>query len=172
MIAFVGYIVTILLTNLGFHYITPIDIGFGFFSPMAIMAGAVFVVRDFAQRAVGHYVLAGMAIGCLLSYLLADPYIALASVASFSVSEITDWLLYTFSEKPFHKRVLWSSVAATPIDTFVFLYIVELNSPATFGLMVGCKLITAIGVYVYGIRKEQDHRRGTSADPLPCVRKF
>ncbi len=149
------YILTIYLVNLGFTVVPPVDLGFGLFSPMAIVVGLVFIIRDFAQRAVGHWVLLAMLLGCILSYYMADPFVAVASVASFIVSELVDWLAYTFTKKPFHKRVLISSLISTPIDTFVFLAIVNILSPATFVLMVVCKLLTAFGVYYHGQHKSK-----------------
>lgn len=149
---FAAYILTILLTNFGFAYIHPIDIGFGLFSPMALVAGAVFVVRDFAQREVGHKVLFGMVAGCLLSYFMADPFIAVASALSFAVSELTDWATFTVTKKNFYDRVLISSAIATPLDTLVFLSFIDILTPATFFLMLVCKLLTAFGVFYYGKR--------------------
>lgn len=144
------YILTIFLVNLGFSVVPLVDLGFGTFSPMAAIVGIVFVVRDFAQRAVGHWVWIAMLIGCGLSYWMADPFVAIASVTSFFVSEAVDWLLYTVTKKPFHKRVLWSSLLATPIDTAVFLFMIDLTNPATFIMMVACKMIAAFGIYWYG----------------------
>jgi uncharacterized PurR-regulated membrane protein YhhQ (DUF165 family) len=148
------YILTIYLVNLGFTHVPLVDLGFGLFSPMAIVVGAIFVIRDYAQRAVGHWVLAGMAIGCLLSYYLADPVVAVASVASFAVSELADWLMYTATKKPFYKRVLYSSIVSAPVDTGLFLFLIDLTSPVTFIMMVVCKLLVAIGIWWYGQNKE------------------
>ncbi|MGL5734036.1 MAG: hypothetical protein ACRCYS_04140 [Beijerinckiaceae bacterium] len=144
-----GYILSILILNLGFSYVPMIDLGFGLFSPMAILAGLVFVLRDYAQRAVGHYVLVGMATGAVLSFALADPFIAYASVAAFAISEIGDWLIYTTTKKPFHQRVLVSSVIATPIDTAVFLTMIDGMTIGTFGLMVLAKMVAAVVIWFY-----------------------
>lgn len=142
-----GYVATILILNLGFSYVPMIDMGFGLFSPMAIVAGAVFVLRDYAQREVGHYVLFGMAFGALLSFWLADPYVAYASVAAFTISELGDWLFYTITKKPFYKRVVISSLVSTPIDTFVFLYLIDGMTVGTFVLMVAAKLLAAAVIW-------------------------
>lgn len=148
------YILIICLVNLGFEHIPLVDLGFGFFSPMAAAVGFVFVIRDYAQRLVGHWVLLGMAFGGALSYYLANPAIAFASVTSFLISEIVDWIIFSVTKKPFHKRVLYSSLIATPIDTGVFLYIIDQVTLPTFVLMVLCKLIVAAGVWYYGKDKE------------------
>lgn len=141
------YVLSILVLNLGFSFVPMIDLGFGMFSPMAILAGAVFVLRDFAQRATGHYVLVGMAIGAALSFWLAHPVVAFASVAAFAFSEIGDWLIYTVTKKPFHQRVLISSLISTPLDTIVFLYLIDGMTAGTFALMVAAKMLAAVAIW-------------------------
>jgi uncharacterized PurR-regulated membrane protein YhhQ (DUF165 family) len=151
------YILTILVLNLGFSYVPMIDLGFGMFSPMAVLAGVVFVVRDFAQRQSGHWVLVGMAAGAGLSFLMADPFVAYASVAAFAASEVMDWLLYTVTKKPFHQRVLLSSLVSTPIDTAVFLTLINGMTVGTFVLMVAAKLVAA--VVIWYTHREPSHYR-------------
>lgn len=148
------YIFSIYLVNLGFSLVPPVNLGFGLFSPMALVVGLIFVIRDYAQRSVGHLVLLGMLVGCLLSYLMADPFVAVASAASFLVSELVDWWYYTISKKQFYQRVLISSLIATPIDTAVFLFLLDMNQPLTFVMMVICKLVAAFIIYYYGNRKQ------------------
>lgn len=154
-----AYVASILVLNLAFSYVPMIDLGFGLFSPMAILAGAVFVLRDFAQRQVGHHVLFGMAAGAFLSYLLADPFVATASVAAFVIAEGADWLLYTITKKPFKDRVLISSLVSTPADTAVFLLLISGLTTGTFVLMVLSKLIAAVAVwwYYHKFRKFEDY---------------
>lgn len=143
----IGYVVSIVVLNLAFSYVPMIDLGFGLFSPMAILAGAVFVLRDYAQREVGHYVLFGMAAGAALSFLMADPFVAYASVAAFVISELGDWLLYTVTKKPFHQRVLVSSLISTPVDTAVFLSLIDGMTTGTFVLMVAAKMVAALIIW-------------------------
>lgn len=150
---FLLYIAAIYFVNWGFSFVPPVDLGFGSFSPMAIVVGAIFVIRDYAQRSVGHWVLLAMVIGCIISYLMADPFVAIASAASFCISELVDWLNYTLLKKPFYERVLISSIIATPVDTAVFLFLIDLAESLTFVMMVVCKLIAAFGIYYYGTRK-------------------
>lgn len=142
-----AYVAAILVLNIGFSYVPMIDLGFGLLSPMALLAGAVFVLRDFAQRQVGHYVLYGMAAGALLSYLLADPFVASASVAAFVLAELVDWAIYTVTKKPFRERVLVSSLISTPVDTLVFLFIITGLTTGTFVLMVLSKMVAAVAVW-------------------------
>jgi len=143
------YVITILLLNFGFSYVPMIPTAIGLISPMAVLAGVVFVVRDFAQREAGHYVLVAMALAAVLTFLLADPFVAVASVVAFGLSEITDWLLYTLTKKPFHKRVMLSSLISTPVDTAVFLFLIDGLTVGTFALMVVAKLIAAAVIFFW-----------------------
>ena len=152
---FLLYIAAIYFVNWGFSYAPPVDLGFGLFSLMAIVVGAIFVIRDYAQRSVGHWVLLAMVIGCIISYLMADPFVAIASAASFCISELIDWLNYTLLKKPFYERVLISSIIATPIDTGIFLWLIDLAQPLTFVMMVICKLVAAFAIYFYGTCKSR-----------------
>jgi queuosine precursor transporter len=141
------YVGTVLILNLGFSYVPMIETAIGFLSPMAVIAGVVFVVRDFAQREVGHYVLIAMLVAALLTFGLADPFVAIASVTAFAFSEIMDWALYTVTKKPFHQRVLISSLISTPIDTAVFLYLINGMTAGTFALMIGAKMLAALYIW-------------------------
>lgn len=141
------YVLTVLVLNLGFSYVPMIDTALGLISPMAVIAGLVFVVRDFAQRDSGHYVLFAMLTAAILTFLLADPFVAMASVVAFGLSEVTDYVLYTITKKPFHKRVMVSSLISTPVDTAVFLGMISSLTVGTFVLMVLAKLVAAAVIF-------------------------
>ena len=143
------YVLTILLLNFGFSYVPMIETAMGLISPMAVVAGIVFVVRDFAQREAGHLVLLAMALAAILTFLLADPFVAVASVAAFAISELTDWGLYTATKKPFHQRVWLSSLISTPVDTAVFLWLIDGMTLGTFILMVLAKMLAAAFIYFF-----------------------
>ncbi len=91
------YISTVVAINMAFAYIPPVVLFDGtIFTIGSVIAGLVFVARDYAQREVGHKaVLALMAAAGLLSYLLADPFVAIASIAAFAISEISDYSVYS-----------------------------------------------------------------------------
>ncbi|MEM1106619.1 MAG: hypothetical protein AAGH87_09540 [Pseudomonadota bacterium] len=90
--------------------------------PLTLVTGLVFVFRDFVQRRLGQWVLAVMALAIAWSFYYAWPVIALASGVAFAVSEIADWVLFTFTRYRLSTRILLSSAAAAPIDTTIFLY--------------------------------------------------
>ena len=101
--------------------------------PLALVTGAVFVVRDFVQREIGQKVLILMAIAIGWSFYYAWIVIALASGLAFAISEGFDWLVYTFTKYRLSTRILLSSAVAAPIDTTVFLYGADLLKQWEFG---------------------------------------
>ena len=143
-----AYVASVVLVNIGFSIIPPVMTPLGLFAPMAILVGGIFILRDYAQRESGHKVLFAMAVGAILSYFLASPYVALASAAAFAVSELVDWLVYTYAKnKPFRERVLLSSAISTPIDTTIFLLGISAFSVGTFLIMVMSKMLAVAIVW-------------------------
>ena len=102
--------------------------------PMTMVTGMVFVIRDFVQREMGHKVLILMAIAVAWSFFYSWPVIALASGIAFAVSEMVDWMVYTFTKYRLSTRILISSALATPVDTTVFLYGADLAKQMELGL--------------------------------------
>lgn len=148
----IAYVALIVLINIGFAHV-PLINGW---PPMSLAVGLVFVVRDFAQREVGHKVLLLMLLGAAVSYEMASPAIAVASCAAYLVSELTDWVVYTFSKWPLRQRVLLSSMLGTPVDSAVFLYLIGFFSLSGVLLMTASKMIAALTVYFW-LPKETRH---------------
>lgn len=143
----IAYIVSIVLVNIGFVYIPMIPMFGEMFPPMTLIVGLVFILRDFAQREIGHKVLVAMGIGAMLSYIMADPFVAIASVVAFFISEMVDWAVYTYTKRPLGQRILLSSAIGTPIDSAVFLSMLGFFSPVGFLLMVIGKMVAAVIIW-------------------------
>lgn len=146
------YLISIVLINVGFVHV-PLIHGW---PPMSLAVGLVFVLRDFAQREVGHKVLLIMLIGAAISYLMASPAVAIASCAAYLVSELVDWAVYTFSKRPLAQRVLLSSALGTPVDSAVFLGLIGFFSVGGVVLMTASKMLAAFVVYFW-LRKGKHH---------------
>jgi len=101
--------------------------------PLSLITGLVFVIRDFVQREMNQWVLLAMALALAWSMYYAWIVIVIASGLAFFVSEFFDWLLYTFTKMRLSKRILYSSVVATPIDTSIFLYGADLARQIQLG---------------------------------------
>jgi uncharacterized PurR-regulated membrane protein YhhQ (DUF165 family) len=143
-----SYVTLIVVVNWLFSIVPLVEMGGGDkWPPVALLVGFVFIARDFAQRAIGHWVLAAMAIAAVLSYFMANPFIAYASVAAFAISELADWLVYSFTKRPFAQRILLSSLLASPIDSIVFLGILGILSAPGVLAMTASKLVGALIVW-------------------------
>lgn len=140
MIYSTAYLLSIVVINFGFVH-APIIHGW---PPMSLAVGFVFVLRDFAQREIGHRVLWIMLVGAVLSYWMASPAVAAASCAAYLAGETVDWLVFTYSGKPLHQRVVISSLASTPIDSAVFLGLIGYLSAWGVLLMTVSKMLGAL----------------------------
>jgi len=145
------YIMSIILINIGFIYVPMLplfDTG-EMYPPMTLIVGLIFVLRDYSQREIGHKVLGAMAIGGILSYFMASPFIAIASVTAFIVSEIVDWAYYTWSKKTLRQRILISSLLSTPIDSAIFLLMINQFSFVATLAMFSSKMLAALFIWYY-----------------------
>lgn len=154
------YVLLIPLINWSFTWAPMWELLPGWaFNPVTVITGLVLVVRDFAQREIGHEVLIAMAVALGLTALAAGPELALASGVAFAVSEVIDWLLFTFAKYKLSTRVLLSSALAAPVDTTIFLYGVEMIRDGMFTLpnivmsIIG-KMVGALVIWWFVRRRE------------------
>jgi len=130
----ISYIILIVLINSVFVYAPYIVVRGSLVSSGDLVVGAVYILRDFVQREIKHYVILAMLLGCFFSYVLAEKQIAVASLSAFCIGEFIDWAIYTFTQKPLSQRLLWSSGISAPIDSAIFLYLTNMLNPE--GLLV------------------------------------
>lgn len=143
-----AYIASIVLVNWGFTVVPLLEMPTGeMWPPMSVVVGLVFVLRDFAQRQIGHWVLVAMLAGGALSWFMASPFVAIASVTAFFVSEGMDWAIYSWTKRPFAQRILWSSAVATPIDSIVFLAMIGHLSVSGVVAMTVSKMLAALLIW-------------------------
>ena len=149
------YIALIVLVNWLFTVVPLVDMPGGEkWPPVSLVVGLIFVARDFAQREIGHRVIVAMLIAGALSYYMADPFVAAASVTAFLISEFADWAVYSFTGRPFAQRILLSSVLATPIDSAVFLAMIGHLSLSGVVAMTASKMLGALVVWWMVRRRE------------------
>ena len=147
------YVAGIVAVNWAFTVVELVALpGGAMWPPVSLAVGLIFVLRDFAQREIGHRVLAAMLIGGLLSYWMADPFVAMASVTAFLVGESADWAVYSFTKRPFAERVLLSSALGTPVDSIVFLAMLGWLSVIGVVAMTVAKMLGALVVW-YLVRR-------------------
>ena len=162
------YLFAIIGVNFGFSMLPVWNLPwFGPVPAMCLFVGLVFVLRDFAQRRAGHWVLLTMALGCIASYFLADPKIAIISAVAFAVSEVIDYSVYTMtSHRSFGDRILLSSAIAVPVDTVFFLAGLGFLTLGSAVAMSLGKFIAAL--IVWGLYKldEWDQKHGDALNEM------
>ena len=122
-----------------------------------LVVGLVFVLRDYAQREIGHKVLIATLIAGLITYSMVDPTIAVASITAFVLSEMADWAIYSFTRRPLQSRILISSLVAVPLDTVVFQHLAGYLTPAAFTTEVLSKALgVAVVWYLLKLRSDAD----------------
>ena len=153
----IAYLAMVVFVNLGFSYLPTLGTPLGPIPAMAFFVGLVFVLRDYAQRAAGHHVLWAILVACGISWVLGDPVVVYASVASFAVSELLDYAIFTITKKPFHQRVAISSLIAVPVDSALFLTLIGYASWGSILAMSLSKFAASAILYaVYEARKRQE----------------
>lgn len=126
-VSFVAVVVAAnyLTTRYGF-----VSVGFGLTATAGTFAaGFALALRDATQDTLGRRgVLAVIAAGAVLSFLIADPFVALASAAAFLISELADFAVYTpmrrrsrLGDRRWVSAVVASNIVGAVVDTAVFL---------------------------------------------------
>jgi uncharacterized PurR-regulated membrane protein YhhQ (DUF165 family) len=139
------YIVGIVFVNAAFSVAPYFTVGGCKVSAADLIVGIIYIVRDFAQREIGHYVIIAMLVACAISYCLAEQDVALASVSAFFVGEAIEWAIFTWSKQPLSKRLLWSSCLSLPLDSAIFLALLGMLNLLGFMALNAGKLL---GVFI------------------------
>lgn len=103
-----------------------IPVGFGFDAPSGVLAiGVALAARDAVHRLAGKRVALGaIAVGVMLSFLLASPALAAASAFAFALGELIDFAVYVpLSPRSLPAAILASGIAGAIVDSYVFLQI-------------------------------------------------
>lgn len=161
------YVLLIPFINWSFTWAPMVEMVPGWaFNPVTVVTGLVLVARDFAQREIGHKVLLAMALALGLTWATSGGELALASGVAFAVSEIVDWLVFTFTKYTLSTRILLSSALAAPVDTTAFLYGASairdgmLTTPNII-MSIGGKMVGAFVIYLL-IRQREKRGRYSS----------
>ena len=141
------YIAAIVLVNWMFTAIAPWPTPLGDLYLANVVVGFIFVLRDYAQRETGHYILFATAAGGALTWFMVDPAIAVASITAFVLSETADWAVYSFLRRPLSQRILISSMIALPLDTCAVQYLAGYLTPAAFATEIVSKALGVVLVW-------------------------
>lgn len=148
-LAAIGLLASIIFAN----YVTTrfgfIPVGFGLTATAGTFAaGFALALRDLTQDGIGRRaVVAVIFLGAGLSFLISDPFIAVASAVAFLLSELADFAVYTplrnrsrLGDRRWASAVLASNLVGAIVDTVVFLGIAfgaAAILPAMAGQLVG-----------------------------------
>jgi hypothetical protein len=113
-----------------------------------LMIGLALVLRDAVHETLGaKWALIAILIGAALSYILADPFIAIASLVAFAVSEFSDFGVYSkLREKSKLIAVAVSGVVGSVIDSALFLWIAFGSLAFIEGQIIGKVMMTFLAV--------------------------
>ena len=146
---------------LGANYATTeygmIPVGFGLMATAGTyLAGLSFILRDSLQDVAGKRVtVALIVLGAGLSFLVSDPFIALASGVAFLASELADLAVYTpLRSHGYVRAAVASNVVGSLVDTVLFLWIAGFPVWAALpGQMVGKVAVTLVVVLAVGVSR-------------------
>jgi queuosine precursor transporter len=162
-IALAAYIATIPAANLAVTHLGAVPVGFGYLAPAGVyMVGLALVLRDLSREAAGRLaVLGAIAAGIVISYVLADPDLAVASAVAFAVAELADFAVY----EPLRQRgLLIAMVASNAVgilsDSLLFLQLAFNSLEYLPGQILGKVWMTVAAVAVLTLL--QRRRRATA----------
>ena len=98
----------------------------GIMAPSGVLAiGVALVLRDIVHRHIGgNWALFAIGIGCVLSFVIAPPALAIASAAAFLFSELADFAVYTpLWRKRLVLAVVLSGLVGAIVDSGLFLWL-------------------------------------------------
>jgi len=126
-----------------------LPVGFGLQAPSGVyMAALTFVARDIVQRLAGLRAgLVAILLGAVISWGVASAALALASGATFLLSESCDFAVYTpLQVKNFPLAVVGSGLVSDGVDSTVFLLLAGIPlSVALPGQLVGKAWVVLAG---------------------------
>ena len=151
MLALIGYIGTIVAANWAIQTFGLVPVGFGLLAPAGVyFAGLTFTLRDLTQdRLEWAWTVWAIAIGAVLSWVVSDAYVALASAMAFLVSELCDFIVYTpLRERRWLLAVVLSNTVGLAVDSAAFLLIAFGSLDFLVGQVVGKAWMTLLAVAV------------------------
>ncbi|CAM5222859.1 beta-carotene 15,15'-monooxygenase [Bosea thiooxidans] len=130
-----------------------------------LMVGLALVLRDIVQRRLGALAgLGAIAVGTLISALLAPAAIVTASAAAFLLSELADFAVYTpLQRRRFLTAVFASGVVGLVVDSVVFLHLAFGNLDFLAGQIIGKAWMVLFALPLMILLRRRDERLGLVA---------
>lgn len=134
-----------------------IPVGFGYVAPSGVlMVALALVLRDLVHERMGIVgALLAVAIGAVLSFVLGDPHVALASAAAFLFAETCDLMVYApLRERSKPAAVFASGVVGAFVDSAIFIYLAFGSLDFVIGNTIG-KLYASFAVALFLILRSR-----------------
>jgi queuosine precursor transporter len=135
----------------------------GVMTPSGVMMiGVALVLRDLLQRRLGVGVAAGAILaGSTISAMLAPPYLVIASMVAFFLSEFADLLVYTpLARRRLVTAVVASSVVGLVIDSILFLWLAFGSLQFLPGQVIGKAWMVLLSIPLVMWLRARDERLG------------
>ncbi|MGK8559547.1 VUT family protein [Nocardia gipuzkoensis] len=156
-----AYLGSVVAANWLIEQFGIVGVGFGLMAPAGVfVVGPALVLRDGVQYLWGKPIaLAALVIGALISYLVASPEVATASVVAFALSEFTDFVLFTWIAPRWTRAVFIGGVAGALLDSILFLYIAFGSLALLPGQVLGKVYGVTVASLIIGVRRAWIARR-------------
>ncbi|ORT58214.1 VUT family protein [Streptomyces sp. CB03238] len=150
-----AYIATIPAANLALQHYGTVSVGFGYTAPAAVfLVGPALVLRDLVQWALGRRAaIIALVFGVVLSFVAADPAVALASAVAFGISEAADMAVFSRLSPRWVRAVLVGGVVGILIDSLLFLSIAFGSLDFLGGQIIGKLYGVLLGSLVVALRR-------------------
>ena len=138
----------------------------GIMAPSGVlMVGLALVLRDLVQRRLGlSWAIAAILIGGVLSWFIAPPFLVMASVTAFLVSEFADLAVYTpLQNRGLVLAVVASSLVGLVFDSFIFLQMAFGSLDFLSGQIIGKGWMVLFSIPVIAMIRRRDARLGIEA---------
>jgi uncharacterized PurR-regulated membrane protein YhhQ (DUF165 family) len=145
-----AYVGTIVLANWASTHWPALRVGPLTVPAGTLWAGATFTLRDLLHDALpAPGVAAAIAVGTGLSWQLASPRIATASVVAFAISELLDTVVYArLRTHSWLRAAVASNVAGLVVDSVLFVPLAFGSFAAVAGQILGKTIATGLAVAV------------------------
>ena len=112
-----------------------------------IVAGLALVVRDIVHELLGgKWALVAIVVGALISGLISEPSLVVASACAFFFSEFADFLVYApLRERHLGKAVVFSGLVGSVVDSALFLTLAFGSVEYLFGQVLGKFWMSLLG---------------------------
>ncbi|NKQ59364.1 VUT family protein [Amycolatopsis sp. K13G38] len=148
VVVLAAYVGNIVLANWTSTHWSPLQFGVFAVPAGTLWAGMTFTLRDLLHEALGgRGVLGAIAAGAGLSWLLATPQIAVASVLAFTTSELIGSIVYSrLRGRAVLGAVLGSNLVGLGIDSVLFVPLAFGGFALVPGQVLGKTVATALTV--------------------------